>query len=160
MPAMNTDQINTLCHRASLELGLPDPYSLGKGHTVTLDDVHIEIQHQDPRPHFLLLAEIALFDPEQRPRVHERLLALQLSTADHPNLRFGFHPQRQTTLVCITCTPPRGEAAEGEAVFWLARLIRSTVNQVREWRESLLKDPAFGQSSEDAPVLLSLDMKA
>lgn len=157
---MNADQVNTLCHRASLELGLPDPYALGKGHTVTLDGVHLEVQHRDGRPHFLLLAEIALFAPEQRARVHERLLALQLSTSDHPNLRFGFHPQRKTTLLCITCTPPRAEPGEAEAVFWLARLIGSTVNQVREWRDSLLKDPSFPQPADEAPVLFGLGMKA
>lgn len=157
---MNTDQLGTLCHRASLELGLPDPYALGKGHTVTLDGVHIEIQHRDPRPHFLLLAEIALFRPDQRALVHERLLALQLSTADHPNLRFGFHPQRQTTLVCITCTPPRAKGGETDAVFWLARLIGSAVNQVREWRANLLNQPSFDPSADAAPVLLNMGMKA
>lgn len=157
---MNTDQLGTLCHRASLELGLPDPYALGKGHTVTIDGVHIEVQHREPRPHFLLLAEIALFAPDQRARVHERLLALQLSTADHPNLRFGFHPLRKTTLVCITCTPPRAEDGDTGAVFWLARLIGSTVNQVREWRASLLDNPSYGQAPDEAPVLLGMGMKA
>lgn len=157
---MNADQVTTLCHRTSLELGLPDPYALGKGHTITLDDVHLEVQRRDGQPHFLLLAEIALFVPEQRARVHERLLSLQLSTADHPNLRFGFHPLRKTTLVCITCTPPRAAPGDTEAVFWLARLIGSTVNQVREWRDSLLKDPSFSPASEDAPVLFGLGMKA
>lgn len=134
---MNTDQLSTLCHRASLELGLPDPFALGQGHTVTLDGVHVEIQHKEPRPHFLLLAEIALFGAEQRALVHERLLSLQLSTADHPNLRFGFHPLRKTTLVCLTSTPPSDESA-GPA--WLAGLISATVAQVKEWREELQSD--------------------
>ncbi|NCT98897.1 MAG: hypothetical protein GXD23_16140 [Comamonadaceae bacterium] len=134
---MNTDQLITLCHRASLELGLPDPFALGQGHTVTLDGVHVEIQHKEPRPHFLLLAEIALFGAEQRAPVHERLLALQLSTADHPNLRFGFHPLRKTTLLCLTATPP-SEEADGPA--WLADLITATVAQVKEWREELHSD--------------------
>lgn len=149
---MNTDQLSTLCHRAGLELGLPDPYALGQGHTVTLDEVHIEIQHKDPRPHFLLLAEIDLYGSEQRARVHERLLSLQLSTADQPNLRFGFHPLRQTTLLCLTSTPPADEA---EGPVWLADLITATVAQVREWREELLSDtdaafpipPALGRGA-------------
>jgi hypothetical protein len=157
---MNAEQIHTLCHRTSLELGLPDPYALGQGHTVTLDGVHLEVQHRDGRSHFLLLAEIALFAPDQRARVHERLLSLQLSTADHPNLRFGFHPQRKTTLLCIHCTPPQAEPGDAQTVFWLARLIGSTVNQVREWRDSLLKDPSFGPSADEAPVLFGLGMKA
>jgi hypothetical protein len=134
---MTADDLSTLCHRASLELSLPDPYALGKGHTVTLDGVHLEIQHKAPRPHFLLLAEIALFTAEQRAKVHERLLALQLSTADNPNLRFGFHPLRKTTLVCLTSMPPREEAA-GPA--WLAGLLTATVEQVKEWREELRGD--------------------
>lgn len=131
---MTTDELATLCHRTSLELGLPDPYALGKGHTVTLDGVHIEILHKAPRPHFLLLAEIAKFPDTQRAAVHEHLLALQLSTADHPNLRFGFHPKRHTTLVCITSTPPRGDAS---AEVWLVRLIRDTTQQVLDWRREL-----------------------
>ncbi|NIM42154.1 MAG: hypothetical protein GTN84_13560 [Hydrogenophaga sp.] len=131
---MTADELSTLCHRASLELSLPDPYALGKGHTVTLDGVHLEIQHKAPRPHFLLLAEIARFSDTQRAAVHEHLLALQLSTADHPNLRFGFHPKRHTTLVCLTSTPPRGDARP-EA--WLVRLIRDTAQQVLEWRREL-----------------------
>lgn len=131
---MTADELSTLCHRASLELSLPDPYALGKGHTVTLDGVHLEIQHKAPRPHFLLLAEIARFSDTQRAAVHEHLLALQLSTADHPNLRFGFHPKRHTTLVCLTSTPPRGDARP-EA--WLVRLIRDTVQQVLDWRHEL-----------------------
>ena len=131
---MTADELSTLCHRASLELGLGDPYALGKGHTVTLDGVHIEIQHKAPRSHFLLLAEIAKFPDTQRPAVHEHLLALQLSTADHPNLRFGFHPRRHTTLLCLTATPPRGDASP-EA--WLARLIRDTARQVLDWRREL-----------------------
>ncbi len=104
--------------------------------------MHIEIQHQAPRPHFLLLAEIDLYGPEQRARVHERLLSLQLSTADQPNLRFGFHPLRQTTLLCLTSTPPDDKA---EGPNWLAGLITATAAQVREWREELLNgtDTAF-----------------
>jgi hypothetical protein len=139
---MTADELSTLCHRASLELSLPDPYALGKGHTVTRDGVHIEIQHRAPRPHFLLLAEIGLFTGEQRAQVHERLLSLQLSAADHPNLRFGFHPLRKTTLMCLTSTPPREEAAGPD---WLADLITATVKQVQEWREELPgnTDPMF-----------------
>lgn len=131
---MNHDDLDSLCHRACLQLGVPDPYALGKGHTITLDGVHLEVQHKDPRPHFLLLAEIALFAADQRAQVHERLLALQLSTADHPNLRFGFHPIRQTTLLCLTARPPRDGT---DPSHWLARLLQSTAAQVIEWRQEL-----------------------
>lgn len=133
---MTPQAFETLCHRACLALGLTDPYALGKGHTVTLDEVHLEVQHRAPRASFLLLAEIARFPQDTRATVHEHLLALQLTTPDHPNLRFGFHPTRQTTLLCLTATPPRDDAAP-EA--WLARLLRDTASQVREWRGELLK---------------------
>ncbi|WP_288254109.1 hypothetical protein [uncultured Hydrogenophaga sp.] len=148
---MTADELATLCHRASLELSLPDPYTLGKGHTVTLDGVHIEIQHKAPRPHFLLLAEIAKFPDTQRAAVHEHLLTLQLSTADHPNLRFGFHPKRHTTLVCLTSTPPRGDSSP-EA--WLVSLLRDTVQQVRAWRRELRELLPQTQDDRSGPAVL------
>lgn len=58
---MTPDAFETLCHRACLALGLADPHALGKGHTVTLDAVHLEVQHVPPQAHFRLLAEIARF---------------------------------------------------------------------------------------------------
>lgn len=148
---MTADELATLCHRASLELSLPDPYALGKGHTVTLDGVHIEIQHKAPRAHFLLLAEIAKFPDTQRATVHEHLLALQLSTAEHPNLRFGFHPRRYTTLVCITSTPPRGDASPDA---WLVSLLRDTVQQVRAWRRELRELLPHTQDDRSGPAAM------
>lgn len=131
---MTTAEFETLCHRAGLALGLPDPYALAKGHTVTLDEVHLEARHRAPRPGFQLLAEIARFPEDIRGGVHEHLLALQLMTPDHANLRFGYHPTRKTTLLCLTATPPRKDPAP-EA--WLAQLMRDTTQQVREWRQEL-----------------------
>ncbi len=132
---MMPQAFETLCHRTCLALGLADPFALGKGHTVTLDDVHLEVQHRAPRASFLLLAEIARFPDEARGTVHEHLLALQLTTPDHPNLRFGYHPTRKTTLLCLTATlPPNDPTPEA----WMARLLSDTANQVREWRRELL----------------------
>lgn len=132
---MTPQAFESLCHRACLALGLADPFALGKGHTVTLDDVHLEVQHRTARAGFLLLVEIARFPDETRGTVHEHLLALQLTTPDHPNLRFGYHPTRKTTLLCLTAAPPPNDRTP-EA--WMARLLRDTVNQVREWRRELL----------------------
>ncbi|MBX3610319.1 MAG: hypothetical protein KF871_10540 [Hydrogenophaga sp.] len=131
---MTADELETLCHRACLSLGLDDPHALGKGHTITHRGVHLEVQHLAPRAHFLLLAEIGLFEGQQRAQVHERLLSLQLGTADHPNLRFGFHPVRQTTLLCLTAVPP---VAIDSAPTWLAGLMNKTADQVDTWRQEL-----------------------
>lgn len=131
---MTREQFDTLCHRASLALNLADPHALGRGHTVTLDGVHIELHHREPSAHFLLLAEIALFPEAQRAAVHEHLLALQLMTTDHPNLRFGFHAMRKTTLLCLTATPPHQGVAPED---WLAQLVRDTAGQVLDWRRDL-----------------------
>ncbi len=143
---MSPQTFETLCHRASLSLSLADPYALGKGHTVTLDEVHLEAQNRLSAPGLLLLAEIARFPEETRATVHEHLLALQLSTPDHPNLRFGFHPDRKTTLLCLSATPPRDDPTP-EA--WLARLLKDTAFQVRQWRSELLKS---GGKAEPAPL--------
>jgi len=132
---MTPQAFETMCHRACLALGIDDPYALGKGHTVTLDEVHLEARHRAPRATFLLLAEMARFPEAARASVHEHLLALQLNTPDQPNLRFGFHPIRQTTLLCLSARPPRNDPAP-EA--WLARLMRDTSRQVRDWRRELL----------------------
>ena len=70
---MTPQAFETLCHRACLALGLADPYALGKGHTVTLDEVHLEAQNRLSSPGFLLLAEIARFPEETRATVHEHL---------------------------------------------------------------------------------------
>jgi hypothetical protein len=143
---MTPQAFETLCHRACLALGLADPYALGKGHTVTLDEVHLEAQNRLSSPGFLLLAEIARFPEETRATVHEHLLALQLSTPDHPNLRFGYHPTRSTTLLCLSATPPRNDATP-EA--WMARLLRDTASQVRAWRHQLLES---GGKATAAPL--------
>jgi len=131
---MTREQFDTLCHRASLALNLTDAHALGQGHTVALDGVHLELHHREPGAPLLLLAEIALFPEAQRATVHEHLLTLQLMTTDHPNLRFGFHARRKTTLLCLTATPPpRAPAPED----WLAQLVRDTVRQVLDWRRDL-----------------------
>lgn len=143
---MTPQAFETMCHRACLALGIDDPYSLGKGHTVTLDEVHLEARHRAPRATFLLLAEMARFPEAARASVHEHLLALQLNTPDQPNLRFGFHPIRQTTLLCLSARPPRNDPAP-EA--WLARLMRDTSRQVRDWRRELL---ASGGATDPAPM--------
>ena len=143
---MNTQAFETMCHRACLALGIDDPYALGKGHTVTLDEVHLEARHRAPRATFLLLAEMARFPEAARGGVHEHLLALQLNTPDQPNLRFGYHPARQTTLLCLSARPPRNDPAP-EA--WLERLMRDTSRQVRDWRRELL---ASGGATAPAPM--------
>ncbi|MGC4397880.1 hypothetical protein [Hydrogenophaga sp. T2] len=148
---MTHEPFDTLCHRASLALNLADPHALGRGHTVTLDGVHIELHHREPSAHFLLLAEIALFPEAQRAAVHEHLLTLQLMTTDHPNLRFGFHAKRKTTLLCLSATPPqKGMAPED----WLAQLVRDTVQQVLVWRQALRESGRTGLNHNTHPDFL------
>lgn len=145
---MTSEPFTTLCHRASLALNLANPHALGQGHTVTLNGVHLELHHRAPGAHCLLLAEIALFPEAQRAAVHEHLLTLQLMTTDHPNLRFGFHATRKTTLLCLTATPPL-EATSPEA--WLAQLMRDTAHQVLGWRRELRAWGGLGPD-EDTPT--------
>lgn len=130
---MNLLEFERLCRDASLQLGLEDTGALGQGFTVAFDDVLFETAFVDGRDRFALIAELGCVSPEHKKGVYENLLTMQVLTWTQPGVRFGFHPERETLVLCTE--------VRLHAVFTgagLATLMRSVATQIAHWRTTLL----------------------
>lgn len=134
---MTPTDLPPVCRSASLALQLPDAEALGRGDTVWVDGVPVELHATGGVAAVVLVVGIGA-PPEARAlEVYRQLLQLQLLSADQPGLRFGFDPFRGS--VVLTQALPFGPAFTAEA---LVAVVRACVAQALQWRDTLLQPPA------------------
>lgn len=141
---MELSAFQKLCDAASELLGLEDTTALGDGDAAWYDDVAFEAAFVEGDRSFLLLADIGAIAPEDCVSVYESLLAMQLSSLDAPDIRFGFHPLQGAAVFCVPVT--LDERCDGA---WLAARLRATASQVRSWRHNDLAGRALARSFHD-----------
>lgn len=138
---MNSVDFDQLCRDASLELGLVDTGSLGRGFTVLLEGLPFEAAFREGSDGFTLMMEAGTVPESRKAAVFGNLLTVQTLTWHLPGLRFGFHPQRQTVVQCVDIKfRPEVDAA------WLAGLMRTLAAQAPQLRK-LLADEVDAQDS-------------
>jgi hypothetical protein len=141
---MNLLEFEQMCRDTSVVLGVEDTSALGLGFSVPFAGVLFETSFQGDSDSFLLMAELGAITAQDRLSVYEHLLTCQLITWNRPGLRFGFHPQRRTVVLCVevkSCPQPDGA--------WLATLMRSIAAQAFEWRKTLLTGNVDAAGEQD-----------
>jgi hypothetical protein len=125
MSALRFEQI---CRDACLELGIHDTTALAQGRSVRHADILFEALFREGDESFTLVTELGTVLEEHKLPVYESLLTLQTLTWPQRGMRFGFDRERRTAVLCL-------EVAFGAP---LATIIKSLVQQVAHWRETLL----------------------
>jgi hypothetical protein len=142
---MEMIQYLELCRLTSMLLNLQDVTALGMGDVVKVDEVEIQSVYMDKFPGVLLLAEMGKAAEYDKAGVYEQLLTLQLLHWSEREIRFGFHPGRESVVLSLMLEPGDGATPEK-----FADLIETAAAQVTQWKQDLLARRLFPADGEGA----------
>ena len=143
---LSDDYFKKLCSEVSHILQFADKNALGNGERVTLDDVDfflISNFYQDQYARLIL--DLGEVEQDFKPEIYEAMFAMQGVLDGSLDAVFDYDHIRSCLMFRIKLPINLNTTAEG-----LVSVIKSFVLQIREWRNTLLKNKLLLEELESS----------